>query len=297
MVVKKKTVEYTLKNDTEQDWRVSLTTKSFTPDVHGQPEFLSELEFPYVTLQLAADETEALLPAGEEKTWTVKVAPPLGVIEKEYPLTLFFVLEPKESDYNKTEVKMEIGSNLIVLVGEGGANNQILRLQDFALPKVVDTMRQSSLALTVENQGTVGTLVSGRVTLFDSNGEILQENEFYPDLILGQKARQVRFKVTNDGATSLIESFVWPTLMWGKYRLRIQLGTVQQNAGTPTVIEKSFYALPYRAIGIGLIVLILLVLLIIKSGRKGKKTRAQSNLRERTRTMKAQSNYFRQESI
>lgn len=291
-----KTLYYTLTNKTETDWLVSLQSKSFTVNQQGQPNFLAINQFPFLDLQSASEPASLLLPAQTSKDFLVVVQPPLGLAEKEYPLTLFFNLQAQNKEATKSDISLSLGSNLIVLLGESQVNNSWWHFAGFPLPKVIDSWWKKDIPLLIENRGPQSMLLQGKVSLLDKAGKNISEFSFYPDLILAQSMRQARLKqptVVLD-KINLSPLFGLPKFLLGEYRLSLELGSEQKEAGAPVIIEQKFFAFPY----ILLITLIFgwLIILLIRSLYKNKsRTKlVQKKWQKRLQLSKEQGNYFRQ---
>lgn len=217
---------YTLTNETTQDLRVSLVVKSFFPDEKGIPQLQTETDFPFLSLVEATMSGELILPAGTTKKMAVLIDTPLGIAEKEYPLAVLFVLQPKNVDTLTSQVKINLGSNLVILVGENNLDLSRLHIVEPQLPKVIDSWSLIKLRLQGKNLGQMGTLMTGKVVLRRKDGTIIKEEKIYPDLVLAQATREFRYKLMPDiqGKTVITSDWSWPGFLLGEYVLQVQLG-------------------------------------------------------------------------
>ena len=268
---------YNLKNDTDQDYALTLAAKSFTAGVTGEPQFESSLDFPYFSLAEASKGGTVILAARTNQDFTVIVEPPYGVVEKEYPLTLFFQLTPTVVSEDKSTVVTNLGTNLIVLVGKSNIDHSQLTVKDFKWPIIVDSFFAQPIKMIIENQGDNGTLLYGKVTLQRRGGEIIAEKEFYPDLVLADSVRQARWKLPADaqGSTSLTDQFDLPQFLFGQYQLKIELASVYATTlAQTTLVTANFFAFPYRLL---LILLVLGLIVWIWKRRQPRLNRRQAD--------------------
>ncbi|MDO5561370.1 MAG: hypothetical protein Q4G02_01170 [bacterium] len=252
---------YNLKNETTQDFEVTLDASSFAAGVNGEPQLQAELAFPYFSLAEASSETNIILPAGANRDFTVIVEPPFGVINQEYPLTLFFQLTPVNSETNKSTVITNLGTNLIVLVSESNLDKSRLSVKDFSWPKIVDSFLPAPIKVLIENQGGNAALLYGKIILQRRSGKVVTEREFYPDLVLAQSTRQARWKLPADaqGTISLSDQFDLPQFLFGSYQIKIELASLHPNSlEQTTTVMANFFALPYR-----LLLTVILVIVIV----------------------------------
>ncbi len=275
---------YTLTNNTSQDLSVSLLVKSFTPDEKGIPQLQVETDFPFLSLPEATKTSEIILPAGVTRKVEVLIDTPLGVTEKEYPLAVLFVLKPKAVENDKSVVKMNLGSNLIVLVGENNEDLSRLQIVEPHLPKIIDSWQLIKLELKGKNFGQMGTLMTGEVILRRKDGTIVKKEQIYPDLVLAQATREFRYKLAADvqGKTVITNLWTWPGFLLGEYTLQINLG--KQNWQT------NFWVFPYWLLVALLVVTSVVIMLKVFYNKKRPKAREQ--LKEKINLMKKQEKFF-----
>ena len=287
---------YVLQNGMSEEMSVTLQTQSFAPDENGLPALSTENEFPYLTLVEATISGKVTIPTGEKRTVQVAVATPLGVREKEYPLTLLFNWQGAASP-NLTagsQITTQLGSNLVVLVGESRADQSRISLIEPDFSAYQETWQPQPLVLQARNESAFGTLVSGKVVLTDGQGKVVLEREIYPDLILGGSERRLRLKEVTDGETTLVSEWQWPPPLLGRYTLEIYLGNaLRASAATVPVWSATFYALPYS---LSALVLSLLVLgILVKVVYNKKKPKDYRKLEEKVALMEQQKEFFADE--
>ena len=245
-----KTLTYLLDNESNQDLWLTLEAMSFAPSQeNGLPELLTHLEFPYITLtdSSASALPRLLLPAKSTTPVSVTVAPPLGIREKEYPVTVFFVTSAVTPADSNTRVEMKIGSNLIITTDQSNLDKSQLLVDKLQAPLAVDTFLRPSFGLTVRNQGPLGTLLHGRVVLQKQNGVEVMSWPLWPDLILAQSTRLGRVNLTDaDGNIALTDKIHLPRWLLGRYRLVVEISSGHPQASGQIITDSvSFFAFPY----------------------------------------------------
>lgn len=285
---------YTFKNQGPDEVWLDLEVESFASDGEsGQPVLLGETEFPYVSLVTeASDESKIFLPGGSEKEVQVKVTPPLGVAEKEFPLTLFFVVGENNLSEEQTELNLRLGANLIVLTDKSNEDKSSLRAELINGQAFVDTLVPNSVQVKADNDGPMGTLIAGELVLRRRSGEEVTRWHFYSDLVLGESSRLIR-GTTQDLETTrhplLSTDFTLPRGLLGEYELEARLRShhplAQDDIYVTTV---RFWALPYRALAVVALVVVLIVLLSYFSKRR----KSQRQFQQRVSKMQRQKQYF-----
>ncbi len=294
----KQILPYTLTNETDSDYNLGLTVKSFTVDEKGTPLLQEEAEFPYLKLLEATAASSLLLPAQSSRTVHILVDTPLGMEEKEYPIALLFRLQTseKQEEVDKTQLEFNLGSNLVVLVGTSNADQSQLQLESVNLPKLIDSWQKEALRVKIKNQGAAGTLLGGEVILRRANGEVIKRETFYPDLILGGAVRQGRYKMAPDvqGKTVITNGWQWPEFLLGEYVLEVRLQSLHAASAAHEILwSQNFWALPYRLLGLisGGIIIIGVIKWWQQKSPGGKKRQ----WREKTQLMKEQKEFFADE--
>ncbi len=278
---------YKLVNISEREIEVRMEACSFEPDdLYGQPLLIDELEFPWIELAEASSGAIKLR-AGEEREVMVRLNPPAGTAEKEYPLTLLFNFTQEALTNNVSQVNLQMGSNLIVAIGNPDDYGVNLAISPLELSIVNDTFSENKFQLLAQNLGGYGSLINGVISIKDFSGAELWSWETYPDLILGQSERLVRGKVENEaGQISLTDEFVLPNNLLGIFNISFAL-----NGETEAVWEQTIYFLPvYIAIIVGGVIIVALVIIVI--AKQGKRKAKHDKLSEEMDLRKAQRDYF-----
>lgn len=285
---------YTLTNDTNQDLKVSLTVKSFVPNEKGIPQLQTETDFPFLSLPEATATGEIILPAGATKKVAVLIDTPLGITEKEYPLTVLFVLEPKAVEAQASLVKINLGSNLIILVGENNADLSRLQIVEPRLPRIIDSWQTLNLNLKGKNNGQMGTLMTGEVILRRKDGTLVKQEEIYPDLILAQAIRELRYKLEPDsqGKTVITTIWTWPKFLFGEYILQVRLRSqVAKTSSSDVYWQTKLWFFPYW---ISIAFLLLTVMVIgVKVLYNKRRPKVKRELQKKLDLMKKQEKFFK----
>lgn len=287
-------LDYTLINQENIDVQVSLAAQSFRPDdTDGRPILIEALDFPYVSLVVDGEAAESVIvPAGGERDVQVKVAPPLGMEVREYPLTLFFtVMQPGETVQSGSALGMQVGSNLIVSLDTSNEDKSNLSLLVPDLSYFVDTLMSQHLPVKVINHGPFGTLIHGNVSLRLGEREVAHW-DFYPDLVLGESSRLARVSdgsVDGNGKISLNQEVVLPRYLLGYYTLEVYVSSINETDGVGNWITMRFLALPYWLILLVLVVVLILVVVKKVTAKKSRSTRARKQLAK----MRQQRAYFK----
>ncbi len=292
-----KFLEYTLTNESQASLIINLEARSFQPDdLYGQPLILANNDFPYLSLIENNREASAgvkLLPKSSKKI-QVKFAPPLGVAEKEFPLTLFFVASPEKTP-RETEINFKIGSNVIIRTDKSNLDKSQLEIEEVLFPLIVDSFVPQKKQIKINNLGNTSTLIKGGAVLKRKSGTVIKSWEFHPDLVLGESSRLARGKNVVDvvGNIALLSEFEFPLPLIGEYILEVQAysGYALADVVRPKIYNYSFIALPYWLMLVVSIVL-LLILLISYIIKGGKNTQSKKELREKVDAMKAQKDFF-----
>jgi len=290
-----KFIDFSLVNQENYDVDVTLTAKSFRPDtLNGTPQLLETLEFPFVSLTQDGAETERVhIPAQGEVSVQVKVAPPLGVPMKEYPLTLLFVAMGSEPSVSSgSSLGMQVGSNLIVRLDDSNEDKSNLTLTLAPGPRVLeDTFLRPRVQALVTNLGPFGTLINGGMRLLQGEREVATW-EFYPDLVLGESSRLARASdgsLDGNGNISLSSQVSLPRFLLGYYTLETYVHSINAPDGIQTVSQVHFLALPYWLML--LLTLIGIVLAVVKKATGGKHE-SRKRLDAQLARMKKQRQYF-----
>lgn len=291
-------VPYQLINNSNQEVAVTISALSFQAgDLNGQPQLLDVLDFPYFSLYEAtsasAAVTELIIPAQSGQNVFLKLEPPVGIAEREYPLTIFFNFVDPNSLTEDTQFQVQLGSNLIIAIGDPNLDlSQLSLTPTQSWPKVIDSFFAPSFVVQVENAGAYSTLITGEVTLSRPNGTVVKSWELYPDLILGYSTRLARGKAELDanGNPALITDFQLPFGLLGQYQLTVNLTSGHPAATEGITWQVNFFAIPYYLIFT--LVLVVLIWLIWRAQRKRRQT--LPNLTEKIDTMKTQKETFTQ---
>lgn len=292
-----KFLEYTLINESQAPLIINLEARSFQPDdLYGQPLILAQNDFPYLGLVENDREASAgvkLLPTSSKKI-KVKFAPPLGIAEKEFPLTLFFVASPEKTP-KETEINFKIGSNVIIRTDKSNLDKSQLEIDEVLFPLIVDSFVPQKKQIKINNLGQTSTLIKGGAVLKRKSGTVIKSWEFHPDLVLGESSRLARGKNTVDvvGNITLLSDFEFPLPLIGEYLLEVQVysGYALTNTVQPKIYTFSFVALPYWLVLIVSIAL-LIILIISYIIRGNKNTQSKKELEQKVDTMKVQKDFF-----
>ena len=287
-----KSLQLTLKNSGTRSLRVQLELAEFTSDGKtGRPVLKLQSTFPY----LKAHEVgwswgqSRLLKSGETAVIDFDLKLPETIILTEKHFTIL-ARASQISDVNLTNLSSNqqlggssqvaglIGSNLIVAIAADDTNLSKVKLTDWSIPKLVDSLRGISVTGLVKNFGAHSGPILGQATLTNSSGQLLKAWLFYPDMVLPESTREIRvIDVTSDPTADpqtwlnrpnplLTNQLKYqPSWLFGTYTLKVRLYHLDYTEAQP-VSAQTFYltALPF-SIMIGLLILPMSYWLILKT--------------------------------
>lgn len=251
----------TVQNTGDQTVQVSTSIVDFKPSPKdGLPVLAQTNSFPYLDENSKSFPVLTIKPQ-ERAQLTLQFTVPQFSPQKEYPLTILFSTQPTDmlQDASQAQVQNTVGSNLIVLVSSQNDLEQKLIISDFAIPKIVDSFNPLSISPVVKNELVSASIASGSATLKNAFGKTVAEYTIYPDVILGQSERRLRFtKISNlDNIETLdAKPFAYdPVILFGPYTLFIQF-TPTTSIPYSATFAYTFFALP-------LLLLLILVLIVV----------------------------------
>ena len=279
---------------------MSLEAQSFRADGEdGTPTLLGRLDFPVKPL-LYQTPTESilavtLLPRSQKKV-LVRIAPPIGVPVREYPLVLFFkISEATAVAAGQSAMDLNLGSNLIVFTQNSNLDRSALRLKTPELPTWVDSfLGLPPIEVKVVNEGEAGTLINGYLQLQRPDGTLVERWDFYPDLVLSHQTRSAQGKLISEQdeatVTDLVANFALPKPLFGQYVLvgHVVSGHPEAVDSKATDFKLSIFACPYLVFG-GLLLLVVVIVVIQYSSRRRASVK---KLRQKNLRAKKQRRYF-----
>lgn len=287
-----KFVSFQLENQSEQTLNVTLEAESFAPDGEtGKPQLLGRLEYPG---EIHLHETAAtgsatrsinILPKSK-KTVYVLIAPPLGIAEREYPLTLLFHFRDLVAKPGTSPVQLILGSNLIIGTAKSNHYQNQLYFQQPSFPYWHDSLFfRDPLEIKVMNGGNFSALIAGELTLKTAAGEKIKTWQLHPDLVLGKSSRLARERMNEiDGAGLTPNYFVLPTFLFGEYILEGTLVSGHQLAENGlSHLQIHFYAFPFVLLIFLLPSLAVLAFLLTRAARKKRLRQLKRAVRRRQR--------------
>ena len=284
---------YTIGNDSQVDWRVSLEVHSFGSDGEsGQQVLQAGTDFPYVSLVQEGVAVESVTVAAESSASVqVQIAPPLGIEVREYPLVVLFAAAPVETAKTSTAV-LQVGTNVIVYPQTGGGDQSDIHVDLSDLSQFFDTFDQNLFHLKINNEGPTATLIHGFAQLKGEDGTVLQYWELGEDLVLGHSSRLVRGQTT--GQTDWATDLALPRPLLGQYTLEVAVNSGRQEVTmAPQMTTVTFLVFPYKLTGAvaGVLVIVGVIWYVSHRARRGKTNRRAYD--SRVAKMKRQRNYFK----
>lgn len=249
----------TITNTSDVAVTVSPSLVDFKPDPKtGRPTLSQATTFPYLDTKLETMNNLALAP-NQKAQLTLEFSVPQFAQEKEFPLTILFKTSTKANtaiSTSQAQIESSIGSNLIVLIASDDELTPNLSIANFNLPTIRDSLNTIDVRPIAQNNTFHASTASGSARLKNWRGETVASYAIYPDVILGQSSRPLRFITSLDQALDEnTEPGIFqykPLFLLGVYTLEIEFIHAGQ---TPSAIyTKSFVALP---IGILLLLAIL----------------------------------------
>lgn len=272
-----KFVSFQLENQSEQTLNVTLKAESFAPDGQtGKPQLLGRLDYPG---EIHLHETAAtgsatrsinILPKSK-KTVYVLIAPPLGIAEREYPLTLLFHFRDLVAKPGTSPVQLILGSNLIIGTAKSNHYQNQLYFQQPSFPYWHDSFFfRDPLEIKVINGGNFSALIAGELTLKTVAGDKLKTWQLHPDLVLGKSSRLARERMNEVDSASLTPNyFLLPTFLFGEYILEGTLVSGHQLAENGlSHLQIHFYAFPFVLLIFLLPSLVVLAILLARARKK-----------------------------
>ncbi|MDQ3008347.1 MAG: hypothetical protein M3Q81_02005 [bacterium] len=204
-----------------------------TEKITGRVQLQDTLTFPYLTQNPNQLWKPTELAAGEKYTFSVPMSIPDDATEQEYHLTFIAGAQSVSSveldSATQTSVTGNIASNIIVTISPLQQNRSKLSLFKLKGPRVVDSLRPISFQYVAKNTGSTATPASGSATLKNGFGSTLLRAEVWPDVILAQSERLLRFFPKNQESTELSTATPEETFRYsapfliGTYELEVRL--------------------------------------------------------------------------
>ncbi len=193
-----------LKND-------GLYTLEITPalvDFHSDDKFgrvVLEQKSDFTSLNLEGDKDNwgknFILKPGEERILNFVIALPSDAKYEERYLSILFQakqLSFASASSKDTLISAILVSNVVVLIGGDEQNRGELTIEQFYLPKIVDSFIGFSFSALVKNIGINSTPIDGYIKIShwpDQNSEVY---ELYPDMVLADNTRLIRAMSEDD---------------------------------------------------------------------------------------------------
>jgi len=228
-----------------------------------------------------------ILNPGDKKTITLQIDVPPDAQLGEFPQTLLFMAKTISSDLSYStsgsEVSGGLGTNIIINVSRFGDDRGQLEIDQIFKPSFVDSFSKLEFTILAKNVGLNATNASGSATIQNWQGKTVAEFEFYPDMILANNSRKLRWSNPDLGTkldplpsisdnpsvpnpTTLTDRFVYdPLFLFGPLTMTVNLQTNgQSGADQFNTIVVYTLAMPISLIvisGIGLGLILLLPIL------------------------------------
>lgn len=268
-----------LKNDGLYTLEITPVLVDFHSDEQSGRVILEQKsDFTYLNLDGDANKwgKSFLIKPGEEQLLNFVIALPSEAKYEERYLSILF--QSKQLSYasvssDNSLISVVLASNVILLIGGDGQDRGELTIEQFSLPRIVDSFMGFSFSAMVKNIGINATPVDGYIKIShwpDQNTEIYQ---LYPDMVLAGAKRMVRAMREDDLQTlekmeagkdvqiaagndypSAKEKFIneklrskffyKKSLLIGAYDLELKIGD--------DILQKRVIALPFSILGIAI---------------------------------------------
>ncbi|MDQ5950826.1 MAG: hypothetical protein QG639_102, partial [Patescibacteria group bacterium] len=176
----------TAKNNGTETLTVTPKLVSFSADGEtGQPRLTNISDFPYLDQERTAFETLELQP-GATAQLTLHVAVPATAENREYPLTVLFESNASSNKGSTTVTPISgiAGSNIIVLISDTDALENVLSIESFGGPRVIDSFGRLEFSPVVKNNSYAAALASGSATLSNWRGKEITSYQLAPAVVL-----------------------------------------------------------------------------------------------------------------
>ncbi|MEX0896123.1 MAG: hypothetical protein WDZ94_04295 [Patescibacteria group bacterium] len=247
----------TLTNTSNRPVTVLPNLVSFTPDgVTGNPTLLDELHFPYIDL----DRTELNpITVQPEQTYQfpIYITVASDAPEEEHYMTVLFQQQAAQNEAGASSIGGVIGSNLIVLITNAETVTPQFAVADWQTARFFDSLGTVQVAPIVSNQSHAAQVASGSAKISGPFGATLAEYTVFPDIILGQSSRRLRWLLDSENSALDSDAIQADTpeflkylrykqaVFFGPYTVELTLysnidGSIQMNVYEHTVIALPF---------------------------------------------------------
>lgn len=198
-----------------------------------------------------------LLPTNTLKQIILKVSPSHNLEEKDYLRALVFSTRPNPAgETSQSQLSQNLATPLLITVTSTGLFPKGALITKFDLPSFIDSFGPVELDIEVKNTGKTYFHPNGKITLTSPIGK--GDFPIIPQVIFAGQTKKILtedLSLTKNGTKTLeLAGF-----FLGKYNIKVEF-TLDQ--GTTTISqEKTFYALPYKASGVFLLIMILFYML------------------------------------
>ncbi len=191
--------------------------------------------------------------AGNELPITLTVSASNTDIPQDIYLALVLKVEPKEQLNISSLTSPAISALILTTITKDGAIPINLEVANFEPPSIHDSWFPITFNPKIQNNTPYMIRPKGKFEVISPSGTVITSLELYPNLILGQTARNIESMI-NDAPSTLTFSPSWK--MIGPHKIRLTI----TSAGNTKIqeIEKTVWIFPIR-----LFTLIFLILVII----------------------------------
>jgi len=244
-----KSFQLTLQNYGKRNLEIQLSLAEFeSNNLTGQPIIKPNSKFEYLKPKNPAWSwlRSNLVKSGETVKVIFDITVPTTAKSMEYHLTILAQAGITSAETTAADMSGElnstssvtglIGSNLILAIAKDSENLNQIVLTDWEIPRYIDSLGSIDIQGLVKNTGNQSGPILGRASLIGPGGKLLKSWLVYPDMVLPNSSRTVRFvDTTQDPAASsdawltrsnvkIENSMVYkPNWLFGNYTLKIQL--------------------------------------------------------------------------
>lgn len=249
----------TVRNKSTQPVTVTPRIVDFTTDGKtGEPVLSSSTTFTYLANADSLLEPITIA-GGQQVILPLVIKPSNTAILHEHHLTVLFESEPTLATSGTSSLVPTIGSNLVVLVGDGTQPPR-LSIESLQRLRVLDSFRPLAFTPLARNDSAVATLASGSAHIKNWRGKEVATFPIYPDAVLAKTTRELRaarpapLVLPTDPAAevaTLLEPipfrYTTPFLL-GPYSVEFRLETTTPDGITTSTEQFTLFAFPFSAL-------------------------------------------------
>jgi len=205
-----------------------------------------------------------LFAAGTERQLALRINPPPNTQEQDYYRALVLTTSPNPPPGSSmTNVSQQLAAPLIITVTSSGMVNKSAAITRFDVPTILDSFDPLKMDIEVQNTSKTYFRPVGKITLTGLIGK--GEYPIYPHIYLAGQKKKL-FLESQAFSSQLKHTLELPGLFLGKYQAEVDFALDESKVHVKQ--KKIFYALPWKAVVITLLLITFIFIII-----RGKKTK------------------------